>query len=539
MSSLFIIITDGPILREFYHKKFTLASDVDLFLYGLTEDQAVEKIRQIERSIKNSIWHETVTVRSKSAITIASQYPIRHVQIVLRIYKSISEILTGFDVNCSCAAYDGHLAPRALTSYIAQTNRINLSKRSPSYESRLSKYACRGFEIFCPQLDRSRINPMILGRSPATTLGLARLLIFEQLPKRSQRDKYILTRFENRGYLKYPRSSMPAENTMGEWGDEVPEWNEESDTIGDAAEPVVQEEDAESTYHTFVIPYVKGIYAEKIKKILFNNDLMSNSALSAKHSDNLDRFYRHAFFFGTIEEKEINQTYVSGGLTFIKDDPGRQMIGSFHPLSKINWTKYAIVEHGFKEVESCIVKGAIKLNHRDKLGRTPLHLACMCSTPEIVQIMLDNGADLTSRLVNRKTALRLAAARGETKIISDNGLRRTPVQAEEEWYCESPPSDYDLDNIYPKDDTYDIDLLSWDTRALPLHLAIIHGHTDVVGELATFGASTYNTLMLPAVDLGSFVTKVLAIPMVKKLLELEALVMETDPNGRTAFHYLA
>jgi hypothetical protein len=70
---------------------------------------------------------------------------------------------------------------------------------------------------------------------------------------------------------------------------------------------------------------------------------MSNSALSAKHSDNLDRFHRHAVFFGTIEEvihdccgkcpkpsnqeelmlwKEINQTYVSGGLTFIKDSPG-------------------------------------------------------------------------------------------------------------------------------------------------------------------------------------------------------------------------
>jgi hypothetical protein len=150
-------------LREFYHEKFTPASDVDLFLYGLTEDQAVEKIRQIERSVMDSICHETVTVRTKNAITIASQYPIRHVQIVLRIYKSISEILTGFDVDCSCAAYDGrnvYLAPRALASYITQTNRINLSRRSPSYESRLSKYARRGFEIFYPQLDRSRINPV-------------------------------------------------------------------------------------------------------------------------------------------------------------------------------------------------------------------------------------------------------------------------------------------------------------------------------------------------------------------------------------------
>ena len=40
------------------------------------------------------------TVRTKNTITIVSQYPNRHVQIVLRLYKSISHILTGFDVNC-------------------------------------------------------------------------------------------------------------------------------------------------------------------------------------------------------------------------------------------------------------------------------------------------------------------------------------------------------------------------------------------------------------------------------------------------------
>ncbi|KAE8371274.1 hypothetical protein BDV26DRAFT_286915 [Aspergillus bertholletiae] len=145
-------------LRGFYHEKFTPAYDVDLSLYGLTEDQAVDKIRQIERSIRDSICHETVTVRTKNAIMIASQHPIRYVQIVLRIYKSISEILTGFDVDCSCAAYDGQNV--YLASYITKTNRINLSRRSPSYESRLSKYARRGFEIFYPQLDLSRINPV-------------------------------------------------------------------------------------------------------------------------------------------------------------------------------------------------------------------------------------------------------------------------------------------------------------------------------------------------------------------------------------------
>jgi hypothetical protein len=91
-------------LREYYHEHLAPASDVDLFVYGLNEEQALEKIKQIERSVKDSILHEVTTIRTKNAITIASQYPTRHVQIVLRLYDSISQIITGFDVDCACAA---------------------------------------------------------------------------------------------------------------------------------------------------------------------------------------------------------------------------------------------------------------------------------------------------------------------------------------------------------------------------------------------------------------------------------------------------
>lgn len=151
------------LLRQYYHQEFAPASDVDLFIYGLNEEQAIEKIKHIEEKIKDCILHETTTVRTKNTIMIVSQYPTRHVQIVLRVYKSIAEILTGFDVDCSCAAYDGEnvfVAPRAAASYITQINRADLTRRSPSYENRLSKYSRRGFEIFWPQLDRSRIDPV-------------------------------------------------------------------------------------------------------------------------------------------------------------------------------------------------------------------------------------------------------------------------------------------------------------------------------------------------------------------------------------------
>ena len=57
------------------------ASDVDLFLYGLNEEQAIEKIKQIEQAIRDAILNECTVVRTKYAITIASQYPTRHVQV--------------------------------------------------------------------------------------------------------------------------------------------------------------------------------------------------------------------------------------------------------------------------------------------------------------------------------------------------------------------------------------------------------------------------------------------------------------------------
>lgn len=45
--------------REYYHEKLAPASDVDLFLYGLNEEEAIEKIKQIEAKIRDNILHET------------------------------------------------------------------------------------------------------------------------------------------------------------------------------------------------------------------------------------------------------------------------------------------------------------------------------------------------------------------------------------------------------------------------------------------------------------------------------------------------
>ena len=105
--------------REYYHEKAYPASDVDLFIYGLDEAQAKEKLTEIYQAICDAVPYEVVAVRSKHAITLVSQYPHRHIQVVLRLYKSPAEILMGFDVDCCSVGFDGKqvwLMPRQVLS---------------------------------------------------------------------------------------------------------------------------------------------------------------------------------------------------------------------------------------------------------------------------------------------------------------------------------------------------------------------------------------------------------------------------------------
>jgi ankyrin repeat protein len=180
-------------------------------------------------------------------------------------------------------------------------------------------------------------------------------------------------------------------------------------------------------------------------------------------------------------------------------------------------------------------------NTRDHTGRTPLHLAVMSSTPDIVRALVDAGARLVSRLADGRTALHLAAARGDVEIVRILLDRSTANEAEYEEKQDrrrqrdktatkikdgepasgETASDGDndesdgelvdddesdngaqsiatgsfvkvgkkeaepLDDVLPEDDDdepdfYDINVLAWDTPCSALHYAIIEGHTEVV-----------------------------------------------------------
>ena len=222
-------------------------------------------------------------------------------------------------------------------------------------------------------------------------------------------------------------------------------------------------EDEFSNYNTFTIPYGPKYHPKRIEKLCYTRDLLLNAEWNP-HDDREVYLHRHPAFFGrfedvagdccgfcptpkTDEEKEIaeedSQTYISGRISFLKDDPGRQEIGSFNPLTEDDWTdmayvadttllSQAIVDGDLQRVQTWFSQEDVDPNVRDYTGRTPLHLAVTCSTPDVVRCIVDAGARLIARLADGRTALHLAAQRGDTDIVKILMDKSVANEAEED-----------------------------------------------------------------------------------------------------------
>lgn len=193
----------------------------------------------------------------------------------------------------------------------------------------------------------------------------------------------------------------------------------------------------------------------------------SRTVLNAEWNKPKDRevhLHRHPAFFGraadviedccgtcpkpvTPEEIEVAEkeaeTNISGKLTFMTDNPGRQQIGSFNPLTDDDWTDMAyvgntarlcqsIVDADLDEILDWLAQEGADINQRDYTGRTPLHLAVISSTSEVVRCLVDHGARLTARLADGMTALHLAAERGNVEMVKVLLDKSTANEADEE-----------------------------------------------------------------------------------------------------------
>ena len=83
------------------------------------------------------------------------------VQIVLKEYPNIESVLSGFDIDAACVAFDGKRVlcnNRGLRAWYTGINVVDIRRQSPTYTSRLLKYHHKyGFGISDPGYIPSRI----------------------------------------------------------------------------------------------------------------------------------------------------------------------------------------------------------------------------------------------------------------------------------------------------------------------------------------------------------------------------------------------
>ncbi|CAD6906647.1 unnamed protein product [Tilletia controversa] len=147
--------------------KTSESSDIDLYLWGLTVDQANAKLQEIEKVFASNLPLDKETgkpftygvLRNSQTITfIPQRYPYRRVQVVLKLCPNPMAILLNFDLDQVAIGYTGDevwMLPRAsralATGYTTFTMDLIhgsfLAPRKATQDSRVFKYAQRGYGL--------------------------------------------------------------------------------------------------------------------------------------------------------------------------------------------------------------------------------------------------------------------------------------------------------------------------------------------------------------------------------------------------------
>jgi hypothetical protein len=128
-----------------------LFDDVDVFLIHKSEERAWAAITALARHLHDADACMKCTRTTNTVSFELKDMPV--IQVVLRLYNTISEIVHGFDLGSCAFAFDGEVV---LTTHLGQyalahrVNILDLSVRRPTYETRILKYMSRGWGLALP-----------------------------------------------------------------------------------------------------------------------------------------------------------------------------------------------------------------------------------------------------------------------------------------------------------------------------------------------------------------------------------------------------
>ena len=193
-----IIIAGGSISCLLFHS-FTIKHDVDIFVYGLDTKDANKKFMYILLHILK--WNKLHTCKLQVSNLLANIYifdtnnNFYKVQVIFRIYKTISEILHSFDVGPCSVGFDGdefYFTSLSKFSYTYRAFPIDTTRNHNGFGHRIKKYISRGFMLILPNLD---INSIMSNYFRVGTLCISvkciayNVIIIRGLPHIEKKDK--------------------------------------------------------------------------------------------------------------------------------------------------------------------------------------------------------------------------------------------------------------------------------------------------------------------------------------------------------------
>ena len=159
-----VIIAGGAVFQAAVSENKTL-NDVDIFIVGVAESDVKSFVQQLTTAYA-TIFESTLAHRSSSSITLSCNwseqgyFTCTRVQIVLRLYSNVQELLYGFDLPCAAMAlYNGKLLMTELALYTLNSGSmiVDTGRRSLTFSRRLKKYNNRGVHLIFPYLDTYKI----------------------------------------------------------------------------------------------------------------------------------------------------------------------------------------------------------------------------------------------------------------------------------------------------------------------------------------------------------------------------------------------
>lgn len=178
-------IAGGAVLRTFtYGSMFSndVGGDIDFFLTTTDAEVAHQAVSDLLAFFAQFQQPETHVVQTDNAVSFVladSDNPEQgiDIQVITRMYNSVVQVLTEFDIDPCRAAWTWdhiYVAPSFVRALVSNYTLCYPDHDSASYGFRLRKYLKRGFALAVPGLDLARVVWHSL--LDADTAGLARVI---------------------------------------------------------------------------------------------------------------------------------------------------------------------------------------------------------------------------------------------------------------------------------------------------------------------------------------------------------------------------